>query len=448
MATIEETPHEIKETSEVILEEISPSDPPPHGVGIREEEERGVVGADEQESGARSHHGLVGEEKKIPEWPSVLRDGWVTYIKRSLDEIFLSSKLNVLLIFVPISILCQIIPWTSDQQQKDVVLFTFSLLALCPLAERISFVTEDLAKYTNDTIGGLMNASMGNVPELIMSCVALQKGKLRVVQLSLLGSILSNLLLVLGTAFALGGTRLKTQQYNKSAATTNSAILLLMVFALLMPSSLDATNTAVSEEDMIILSRTVSAMLLIVYGGLIYYQLKTHTHLFEGVEDDEDEPPVLGVWGAVFWMGVSALLIALLSEFAIGAIEGAAKKTKMSQFFIAAILLPIVGNAAEHASAIIFALRNRMEISLGVAVGSSAQISMFVIPLLVLLAWPFGQPLSLDFHVFETVVVAMTVIVVGFVIQHGESDWLKGVVLLTAYLITGISFWYHIDIGQ
>tara|TARA_R110002050_G_scaffold216078_3_gene352208 strand:+ start:342 stop:1787 length:1446 start_codon:yes stop_codon:yes gene_type:complete len=385
------------------------------------------------------------DDELLKEWPSVMADGFGPYLQRSLKEIFLGSKLNILLLFIPLAFASRFISWTSNEKHREAATFVFSMLALCPLAERISFVTEDLAKYTNDTIGGLMNASMGNVPELIMSGVALGQDKLRVVQLSLLGSILSNLLLVLGCAFALGGTRLKTQNYNKSAATTNSAILMLMVFALLMPATLSATNTETSENDIIYLSRMVSITLLCVYGGLIYYQLKTHTHLFEGGEEEGDEPPILGIGGSIFWMAVCALLIATLSEFTISAIESTAVTLGISQVFIAAILLPIVGNAAEHAAAIIFAIRNRMEISLGIAVGSSAQISMFVIPALVLIAWPMGHDLSLDFHIFETALMAMTIIVVGFVIQHGESDWLKGLVLLSAYLIAAMSFWFHSD---
>lgn len=386
-------------------------------------------------------------EKEEKEVRSVLADGWGVYLKRSLKELVLGSKMNILLVFIPFAILSKYVPWTSDVSLRDAFAFFFALLALIPLAERLSFVTEDLANYTNDTIGGLMNASMGNVPELIMSIVALSQGKTRVVQLSLLGSVLSNILLVLGTAFLLGGWNHMTQEYNKPAAVSNASLLLLVILALLMPAALNATGSLDEPiSDVLTLSRIVSVLLLFTYGGLIYYQLKTHTHLFEGAEeadDDDEEEPVLGVGGACFWMAIMAFLIALLSDIAVDSIESAANTFGLSTIFISSILLPIVGNAAEHASAVIFAMRNRMEISLGIAVGSSAQVSMFLIPVCVLIAWPMGQGLSLDFRVFEATCITISIIICSFIIQHGESDWMKGVVLLVAYFIAALSFWFH-----
>ena len=398
--------------------------------------------ADGESEGDNNDAPKVGE--------SVLKDGFRMYLKRSLKELFLGSKMNVLMVFIPIAMISNFTPWTSDVNLKDGLSFFFALLALIPLAERLSFVTEDLANYTNDTIGGLMNASMGNVPELIMSIVALSQGKLLVVQRSLLGSVLSNILLVLGTAFLLGGLRHTTQTYNRTAAQSNATLLLLVVLGLIMPAALNATEFLENENKdgispaILSLSRSVSFFLLATYAGLIVYQMKTHTHLFEGGdEDEEDEPPVLGIGGAIFWMALFAVIIAVLSEIAISSIEAAAVTFDLSEVFIATILLPIVGNAAEHASAVIFAMRNRMEISLGIAVGSSAQVSMFLIPVLVLLAWPMGADLSLDFKVFEATCISISIVICSFIIQHGESDWLKGVVLLVSYFIAAISFWYH-----
>ena len=379
---------------------------------------------------------------------SVLKDGFPMYLKRSLSALFL-TKLNILLAFIPAAIICASVKW-SNKEVGDAFSFLFALLALIPLAERLSFVTEDLANYTNDTIGGLMNASMGNVPELIMSIVALSQNQLLVVQRSLLGSVLSNILLVLGTAFLLGGIKHTTQTYNKTAAQSNATLLLLVVLALIMPAALNATEVLEHEDisgsspDILTLSRTVSVFLLITYAGLIVYQMKTHTHLFEGEDDDEDEPPVLGIGGAIFWMALFAVIIAILSEIAISSIDAAAKTFNISEVFIASILLPIVGNAAEHASAVIFAMRNRMEISLGIAVGSSAQVSMFLIPVLVLIAWPMGKNLSLDFRVFEATCISISIVICSFIIQHGESDWLKGVVLLVSYFVAAVSFWFHV----
>lgn len=380
----------------------------------------------------------VDEEPK--EWEPVLKDGCGMYFRRSLRAVFLGSKMNVLLIAIPFAFISNYLEW------GPIPTFVLSMVGLCPLAERISFVTEELAKYTNDTIGGLLNASMGNVPEVIMTIFALRQGLLRVVQASLIGSILSNLLLVLGTAFVFGGTKVKTQKYNQSAAATNSSLLLLLAMAILMPATLSATHVeAHGIHSILTLSRFTSIVLLLVYGGLIFYQLKTHTHLFEGAEEDDDDPPILGFWGAMVWCAVMTILIAFLSEFTMAVIEEAAVGMGISILFIGTILLPIVGNAAEHAAAVLFAYRDKMEISLGIAVGSAAQIALFVIPLSVVIAWPMGEHLSLDFHVFETATTVISVIIVSFAIHTGNSDWLKGLVLLVAYLIIAAALWVHED---
>jgi Ca2+:H+ antiporter len=280
---------------------------------------------------------------------------------------------------------------------------------------------------------------------MIVSIFALKHGLLRVVQVSLIGSVLSNMLLVLGTAFLVGGVKHNTQRYNKAAAITNTGLLTLSVLAILFPAVLDATHQEKSSESILILSRLTSLLTLFVYGFLIYYQLKTHRYLFEGQEEEEEEEAILGFWGGIFWMGVITVFIAFLSEFIVSAIEGAATSLGVPILFIGTILLPIVGNAAEHAAAIIFAYKNKMDLSLGIAVGSAAQISLFVIPFTVLIAWMMGRDLSLDFHIFETAVLFMTVVLVSFTLQNGDSDWLKGAMLVVAYFLVSASFWVHKD---
>jgi len=378
---------------------------------------------------------------------------------------------------VPFAFISYYAPWS------DGATFIITLLALIPLAERISTVTEDFANYANYTLGGLMNATMGNVTEMIVSIFALKHGLLRVVQVSLIGSVLSNMLLVLGTAFFVGGLGRKRQTYSKTAAITNTGLLTLSVLGILFPAVLDATNQE-STGGTLILSRLTAILVLIVYFFLIYYQLKTHRYLFEetqkmdfveskvmdvenrlylverklelreedktrneekGDDEQEDEEPLLGFYGALFWMGFFTTMIAFLSEFIVSAIEGAAESLGVPILFIGTILLPIVGNAAEHAAAIIFAYKNRMDLCLGIAIGSASQISLFVIPFTVIVAWMMGQPLSLDFHVFETAVLFMTVVLVTFCIQSGDSDWLKGAMLVMAYILVSAAFWIHKD---
>lgn len=427
---------------------------------------------DEENPTARSRtNSNSSEARPARQWPSVLRDGKKVYLMRSFKAFFLSAKLNILLLAVPLAIISHFAGW------GDGPLFVFALIGLCPLAERISFVTDEMAMYTNDTIGGLLSATMGNMTELIVSIFAIRNGLLRIVQLSLIGSIYSNLLLVQGTAFLVGGLKHSQQKFSQAAAKTNVGLLLLSVMALgfpmvlmanheisdladgtsLVPGS-SATNSTsggvtrveegISFSNELKLSRFTSVLMLIVYGLLIFYQLKTHAHLFESREEKEEdgeepEPPVLGPWGSIIWAVIVTVFISILSEFIVSAIDGAASSLGLPVLFSATILLPIVGNAAEHASAIIFARRNQMDIALGISVGSSTQIALFVIPLMVILGWVVGQPLSLNFQVFETVGLFLTIILSSLVLSSGKSDWLYGSVMIMAYFVLAASFWWQ-----
>jgi len=331
------------------------------------------------------------------------------------------------------------------------VTFLLSLLAIAPFAERLSFVTEQLALHTSETLGGLLNATFGNVTELIVSLFALQRGLLRIVQVSLLGSILSNLLLVLGCAFFAGGVSYKRQSFNKTSCSVNSGLLVLSCMTLIMPCIIVATGEEGAESSALTVSRTVSVLLLLTYLCYIYFQLYSHTHLFNSDEDeddedgDEDEEAILGVWGSIFWLAVITVFISLLSEYMVDALEGAAADWGVPDLFLGTIIIPIVGNAAEHAAAIIFAVKNKMELSLGIAVGSAVQIALFVVPLLVVTAWAVDIDLSLNMGVFETASLFCTIVLVGFVIQNGESNWLQGVMLVVAYCCVSAGFFVHVD---
>jgi len=302
--------------------------------------------------------------------------------------------------------------------------------------------------HTSETLGGLLNATFGNVTELIVSLFALREGLLRIVQVSLLGSILSNLLLVLGCAFFAGGLRNREQTFNRMAASMNSALLVMGVMCLLFPTVLSATHEELEASSSLAVSRVVSGLMLVVYACYLVFQLHTHTHLFEGEgeeDGDEDEERILGAGGAIFWLAVITVFIAVLSEYMVDAIRGAAAELQVPDLFLGTIIIPIVGNAAEHAAAIIFAAKNKMELSLGIAVGSATQIALFVVPLTVIIAWFVDKPLSLDFHPFETGTLLMTVMLVGFITQTGESNWLQGVMLIVAYCIVACGFFVHVD---
>eukprot|EP00466_Bigelowiella_natans_P013185 jgi/Bigna1/57597/fgenesh1_pm.20_\ len=294
--------------------------------------------------------------------------------------------------------------------------FLFSLLALIPQAQLLGLFTEQVALYTNDAIGGLLNATFGNLTELIISILALRKDMMRIVQVSLLGSILSNCLLVLGSAFLLGGLRHSSQKFNTQMATTNSGLLMVSTMAMLLPAALDAADEERSAASVLSFSRFTAMLLLGVYGLLMYFQIKTHRHL------------------------LLEALISFFSELLVGSIEGSAAAWNVPKVFIGVIVIPIVGNAAEHASAVIVAMKGKMELSLGIAFGSAVQIALFGVPVAVIVAWMMGKRLSLDFHVFETAVVLVSTLAVGFLVGDGESNYLKGAMLVVAYIIVSAAF--------
>ncbi|GFR46341.1 hypothetical protein Agub_g7912 [Astrephomene gubernaculifera] len=534
-----------------------------------------------------------------------------------------SWKLNLLLFALPFAFIARFADW------GDGATFTLSCLALVPLAERLGFVTEQLAMYTSDTLGGLLNATFGNATEMIISAFALIQARhgstatyLRVVQLSLLGSVVSNLLLVMGTAFIAGGFRNKMQTFNQTGINVNAGMLVLATFAVLLPSLLDATHTEVKggNRSELALSRFECIFMFLCYCVFLFFQLKTHSDLFDesggasdpptaatttttrtpaigpsapasgggglgsfppsppllgssgyigggsgratgvgnggfgaslnnpggagesdleaagggggsgggGVgggllrscsidgrevtiggrfasgavavggrnlemvekrtgsgrstgkaadverlplvtadrstgpgdhdEDDdegrspsshggeeEEEAPVLSRTGCFLWLAGVTVFISFLSEFVTDAIKGASHSLGIPMPFLTTILLPIVGNAAEHASAIVFAYRNRIEIALGVAVGSSTQVSMMVVPFCVLLAWTMGLPLDLDFTSFEAFVLFGCVLLAVLVVQDGHANYLKGILLLLTYFFISAGFWCHKD---
>eukprot|EP00873_Tetraselmis_striata_P040869 jgi/Tetstr1/461133/TSEL_006272.t1 len=371
-------------------------------------------------------------------------EGWGPYIQMHINEVILSTKLNLLLPCILLTMISRSSGW------GDSWTFTFALAALCPLAERLGFCTEQMAMYTNATIGGLLNATFGNITEMIVAVYALQEGLLRVVQLSLLGSILSNMLLVLGCAFFFGGIKYSSQTFHKEGVFASSGLLLLGVLGLMLPNLLHATHTELhGTDDDVSLSRFISVIMLLIYGAYLAFQLYTHKHLFDeeedAGEDDDEEEPVLGFWGSIFWLGLFTILVSMLSDYLVDTIEGAANSWGVPLPFVSTILLPIVGNAAEHAAAVMFAMKNKMNIALGVAVGSAAQITILVIPFCVVLGWAIDIPMDLNMHVFETAVLFVSVIIVVLFLQDGSSNWLKGLTLILSYLALAGAFYWHSD---
>ncbi|XP_020595460.1 vacuolar cation/proton exchanger 3-like [Phalaenopsis equestris] len=369
----------------------------------------------------------------------------------SIYIVLFKAKINLLLPFGPLAMILHYLT------QKQGWVFFFSLVGITPLAERLGYATEQLAFYTGPTVGGLLNATFGNATEMIISIYALKNGMIRVVQQSLLGSILSNMLLVLGCAFFCGGIvySKKDQIFNKAAAVVNSGLLLMAVMGLTFPAVLHFTHSEVQYgKSEVSLSRFSSCIMLVAYAGYLFFQLKTRHNMYSLIEEeerqsddvpDEVDVPEITLWESIAWLAVLTSWVSILSGYLVDAIQGASEAMNMPVAFISVILLPIVGNAAEHASAIMFAMKDKLDISLGVAIGSSTQISMFLIPFCVVIGWMMGERMDLNFQLFETATLFITVLVVAFMLQDGTANYFKGLMLILCYLIVAASFFVHVD---
>lgn len=347
----------------------------------------------------------------------------------------------VLLIFVPISLIAHFGEW------GELTVFITAGLAILPLAGWMGKATEEIAVVLGPLVGGLLNATFGNATELIIALIALRAGLVDVVKASITGSILGNLLLVMGLAMFLGGLRHKEQKFEPIVARVNAASMNLAVIAILMPTAMDVTSSGVSEQTLQRLSVAVAIVLIIVYALTLLFSMKTHTYLYDvGVADSPivENPahtPNIWLWGGVL-LG-STLLVALESELLVDSLEAATSQLGLTALFTGVILVPIIGNAAEHATAVTVAMKNKMDLSLSVAVGSSMQIALFVAPVLILAGWAFGQPMDLDFNPFELVAVAVAVLIANTISSDGKSNWLEGVLLLATYTVLGLAFYFH-----
>jgi len=358
---------------------------------------------------------------------------------------------TVLLIFVPISILAHyVFHWGA------LVQFSLACLAILPLAAWMGTATEELAVVVGPSMGGLLNATFGNAAELIIALVALNAGLVDVVKASLTGSIIGNLLLVMGLAMFLGGLRYKEQSFQPVLARVNASAMNLAVVALLLPTAVNYTSSGIEEPVVQQLSIAVAIVLILVYVLTLLFSMKTHSYLYDvGVAELEGgEPGDLGspeqhgghkpnpkIWTAVL-LGATTF-IAIESEILVGSLEEATAVLGLTQLFTGVILLPIIGNAAENAAAVVVAMKNKMDLSVSVAVGASMQVALFVAPVLVLVGWFTGKPMDLDFNPFEVVAVAVAVFIANSISSDGKSNWLEGTLLLATYVILGIAFFFH-----
>ena len=356
----------------------------------------------------------------------------------------LRPSLNWLAVFVPAAFALRYVPgW-----RHETALFVVAGIGLIPVAGWMGEATEQLAHRLGEGIGGLLNASFGNAAELIIALMALRAGHLEVVKASITGSIIGNLLLVLGAAILAGGLRHRHQAFNKAGVRASCTALLIAAAALVIPSVFHYTAarqpggwTPAAEQT---LSLVIALILLASYGAMLAFTLITHRELFSGgagAAAAKAEAEWSGRKAVIVLVGATAL-VAWLSEFLVGAVEAARTSLGVTETFIGVIVVAIVGNAAEHSTAITMAMKNKMDLAFGIAVGSSLQIALFVAPVLVFSSYLFAERLNLEFTVPEIVAVLFAAFLAAQISGDGESNWLEGVQLLALYAILTVLFYF------
>ena len=426
------------------------------------------------------------------------KDGLLRHVKpkmpftvaNQLQRTFLNSWINLLILAAPVGIALN---YTGVNK---IAVFVVNFIAIIPLAAMLSFATEEIALRTGETLGGLLNATFGNAVELIIAIIALADNEVEIVQTSLVGSILSNLLLVMGFCFFFGGLRRTEQFFNTTVAQTAASLLALAVASVIVPTVFDYNSTT-SQQDVAKLSRGTSVILLLVYAAYLFFQLKTHQEVFneegqkvaakpwskgplakdnspslkQGLaipgslmshgmpnqgenerlsrmlmnpqrldeDEDEEEDPQLHFFVALATLAVSTAIIALCAEYMVDSIDAVTESSGLSKEFVGLILLPIVGNAAEHATAVTVAIKDKMDLAIGVAVGSSMQVALFLIPLLVIIGWGMGnEDMDLSFDLFQVAVMFVAVLLTNYLIGDGKSHWLEGFLLICLYAIIAV----------
>jgi Ca2+:H+ antiporter len=356
---------------------------------------------------------------------------------KNLISFVRKNPIRVLLVALPFAILAVTLHWSP------ITVFTLSAIAIIPLAGYIGAATEVLAFHTNPRIGGLLNATLGNAAELIITIAAIRAGYLELVKASITGSILGNLLLVLGMSILFGGFKNGIQTFNRKQASNNAIMLVLTVVILLIPSLLShyIGNIETPEPRVETLSLGVAAVMIILYIlGLIYSYKVIGGPV---VAEEANEKTATKRWTlrmAIFVLVLATVGVAYLSEVLVGAVKSVVTILGLSEFFIGLILIPIIGNVAEHIVAVQVAMKNKMTLSVEIAIASSLQIALFVAPLLVFISLLIGHPLTLVFNQLELIALIAGVLIAALVSSDGESNWLEGAELLALYIILGLTF--------
>ncbi|HUO08326.1 MAG TPA: calcium/proton exchanger [Phycisphaerae bacterium] len=327
--------------------------------------------------------------------------------------------------------------------ESHTLLFVLSVLAIVPLAAMLSHATESVAAKTGDAVGGLLNATLGNLTELIIALAALQAGEYTLVKASIAGAIVTNTLFMLGASFVLGGLKHHVQEYNRVTARVQAGLLFLATVALLVPSTVatvefTASGTAFTHK----LSVGLAALLIVAYGLGMLFSLKTHRELFASAEHAEDHEPPWPMGLALATLAGVTVLVALVSEVFVESVQKAAEALGMSQAFVGFIVVALVGGAAEMASSFSGARKNRLDLSVGIALGSAAQIALFVAPVLVLVSYFIGPtPMDLQFWPGAVAMIFIATLTACFITNSGRSTWFAGVPVLMVYLIFALTLY-------
>ncbi|WLR42528.1 calcium/proton exchanger [Bacillus carboniphilus] len=340
----------------------------------------------------------------------------------------------ILIVGLPLSIIGSLLHWPS------LLMFIIYCITIIALANYMGKATESLAIVTGSTIGGLLNATFGNAVELIIAFFALKEGLIEVVLASLTGSVIGNLLLVAGLSFFVGGIKYKRQQFNVYDARHNSGLLMFaIIVAFFIPEIFSMT---LSDSKTMVLSIGVSLILIALYLAALFFKLVTHRGVYQhSNQQDHEEVPEWSTQKSLIILVLSTIAVAFVSESLVHTFESVADALSWSELFIGVIIVAIVGNAAEHASAIILAYKNKMDIAVEIAVGSTLQIAMFVAPLLVLISLFFPQSMPLVFTIPELVAMSTAVLLTISIANDGDTNWFEGATLLAAYVIMGIGFY-------
>lgn len=363
----------------------------------------------------------------------------------------LKPSLNWLLLFVPYAIYLEFF-----SPESHTIIFVASCISIIPLAGWMGHATEHIAEKTGEGVGGLLNATFGNAAELIIAIMALRAGLIDVVKASLTGSIIGNILLVMGLAFFAGGMKHPRLAFNKTGAQSQASSLLLAAIALVVPAVYSAVTIAAGKVPEKTLSLEISLILLLTYVAALVFSLITHKQLFSATATEGDPSTVHDHGHASWSLGksigvllISTVFVAWMSEILVGSVEHAARSFGMTSVFVGVIVVAIVGNAAEHSTAIFVALKNRMDLSVGIAIGSSIQIALFVAPVLVLLSYVISpQPMDLVFTPAEVVAIALAVLISCQIANDGQTNWFEGIQLLSVYAILAVMFYFLPEMGM